>query len=94
MFLGVPFNIASYSLLLSIIGKICNYIPRKLIHIIGDAHIYDNHISAVNTQINRKIHKFPTLEINDLKNIDNITEDMFDIIDYKHEKYIKAEMIL
>tara|TARA_Y100001958_G_scaffold156844_1_gene150444 strand:+ start:801 stop:2240 length:1440 start_codon:yes stop_codon:yes gene_type:complete len=93
MFLGVPFNIASYSLLLSIIGKLCNYIPRKLIHVIGDAHIYDNHISAINTQINRKIHPFPKLEINNLEDIDNITEDMFDIIDYKHEKYIKAEMI-
>ena len=93
MFLGVPFNIASYSLLLSIIGKICNYIPRKLIHIIGDAHIYDNHISAVNTQINRKIHNFPTLEINDLEDIDNINENMFNIINYKHETYIKAEMI-
>jgi len=93
MFLGVPFNIASYAFLLSIIGKICNYIPRKLIHIIGDAHIYENHIEAVNLQINRTIHNFPILKINDLNDIDNIEESMFKLNNYNCEPSIKAEMI-
>ena len=93
MFLGVPFNIASYAFLLSIIGKICNYIPRKLIHIIGDAHIYENHIEAVNLQINRRIHNFPILKINDLNDIDNIEESMFKLNNYNCEPAIKAEMI-
>ena len=93
MFLGVPFNIASYSFLLSIIGHICNYIPRKLIHIIGDAHIYENHIEAVSTQLSRMVGNLPKLEIKELDNIDNITEDMFKIHNYNPEPAIKAEMI-
>ena len=93
MFLGVPFNIASYSFLLSIIAHICNYIPRKLVHIIGDAHIYENHIEAVNIQLSRMINNLPKLEIELLEDIDNITEDMFKIINYNPEPSIKAEMI-
>tara|TARA_Y100001958_G_scaffold159112_1_gene159284 strand:- start:3103 stop:4554 length:1452 start_codon:yes stop_codon:yes gene_type:complete len=93
MFLGVPFNIASYSFLLSIIAKICNYIPRKLIHIIGDAHIYENHIEAVNTQLSRIINNMPILEIKQIEDIDNITEDMFQIYNYNPEPTIKAQMI-
>ncbi len=93
MFLGVPFNIASYSFLLSIIGHICNYIPRKLIHVIGDAHIYENHLNAVNLQLSRTINNLPKLEIRNLDNIDDIKEEMFKIFNYNPEPSIKAEMI-
>ena len=95
MFLGVPFNIASYSLLLHIIGKITGYIPRKFIHIIGDTHIYENHINAVKEQINRIPYKFPELIISEeLNDIDNITENMFEIKNYNYYPTIKAEMIV
>lgn len=93
MFLGVPFNIASYSFLLSIIGHICNYIPRKLIHVIGDAHIYENHLNAVSLQLSRTINNLPKLEIRDLENIDDIKEEMFKIFNYNPEPSIKAVMI-
>ena len=93
MFLGVPFNISSYAFLLSIIGNICNYIPRKLVHIIGDAHIYKDHLDAVNLQLERTPLIFPTLEISDIDDINNISEDMFKIHNYNSEPSIKAKMI-
>ena len=94
MFLGVPFNITSYAFLLSIIGKITGYIPRKLIHIIGDAHIYGQHIDAVNKQLFRIPNKFPKLTLsNELKNIDDIKEEYFNIVDYNCYSSISAPMI-
>ena len=94
MFLGVPFNIASYSFLLHIIGNITNYIPRYLYHILGDAHIYENHIQAVNEQLLREPYNLPTIEIKEkITDIDNIDEKYFNIIDYKSHPPIKTEMI-
>jgi len=94
MFLGVPFNITSYAFLLSIIGSITGYVPRKLIHIIGDAHIYEQHIDAVNIQMNRIPYKFPVLEMNQLDDIDNIKETDFILDYYKSHPTIKADMIV
>ena len=94
MFLGVPFNIASYSFLLHIICNITGYKPRYFIHDIGDAHIYENHKEAILQQIKRPSYSFPQLEIkNKLENIDNINENDFNIINYKHHTPIKAIMI-
>lgn len=94
MFLGVPFNITSYSILLHIIGSITGYKPRKLVHIIGDAHIYEQHIEAVNTQINRVPYMFPVLTIKDIKNIDDIKESDFNVEGYTSHLRINAEMIV
>tara|TARA_X000000950_G_scaffold228497_1_gene276044 strand:- start:818 stop:2233 length:1416 start_codon:yes stop_codon:yes gene_type:complete len=94
MFLGVPFNITSYSFLLHIIGSITGYKPRKLIHIIGDAHIYEQHIDAVNTQINRIPYMFPVLTMKDIKDIDNIKESDFNVEGYTSHSRINAEMIV
>ena len=94
MFLGVPFNITSYSFLLHIIGSITGYKPRKLVHIIGDAHIYEQHIEAVNTQINRVPYMFPVLTIKDIKNIDDIKESDFNVEGYTSHLRINAEMIV
>lgn len=94
MFLGVPFNIASYSFLLHIFGKITDKTPRYLHHIIGDCHIYSNHYNEVETQLKRKTFAFPKLEINgDINDIDNIDENVFNIVDYKYHPSIKAEMV-
>ena len=94
MFLGVPFNIASYAFLLHIIGSITNYIPRKLIHIIGDAHIYESHVNAVKEQLNRSSTIFPQLLLKEtIKNIDDIREELFDIVNYNPMSSIKAPMI-
>ena len=94
MFLGVPFNIASYSFLLHIIGNITGYTPRYLIHDIGDAHIYNNHIEAINVQLQRKMYPFPELIIKrKIDNIDEIDESDFDIIKYSSYPLIRAKMI-
>lgn len=93
MFLGVPFNIASYSMLLHIIGNITGYIPRYFIHDIGDAHIYDNHKEAIETQLKRGTYSFPEFVITkDIEDIDNIDESYFDLKGYKHYPVIKAPM--
>lgn len=94
MFLGVPFNIASYSFLLHIIGNITGYRPRYLYHILGDAHIYDSHIDSVNEQLSREPYNLPTLEITEkITDIDNIREEVFNIINYNSHPAIKTEMI-
>ena len=95
MFLGVPFNIASYAFLLHIIADMTRYRPGKLIHILGDTHIYKNHIEPVNKQIERVPLKFPQLEIlKDLSkiNIDELKEEYFQIKDYKCYDKITALM--
>ncbi len=96
MFLGVPFNIASYSLLTYIIAKMCGLKPGEFIHSIGDAHIYKNHKQQVYQQVFRKPYDFPKLEIT--KNITKI-EDLkalkfedFKLINYKYHPVIKAKM--
>ena len=94
MFLGVPFNIKSYSFLLHIISKITGYIPGKLIHILGDTHIYEDHIEAVKKQISRVPVQFPELEISDdLTDINLLDENMFIIKNYKSYSKITAPMI-
>ena len=94
MFLGVPFNIASYAFLTCIIAKLTGYKPGKLIHILGDTHIYESHIDSVKTQIKRIPYKFPHLTIsNELTDIDNISEEYFNLEDYKFHEKISAPMI-
>ena len=94
MFLGVPFNIASYSLLIHIIANITGYKPGRFIHIIGDAHIYQQHIHAVTEQIERQSLTFPTLHITQpIQDINSIDESIFVINDYVSYPRISAPMI-
>lgn len=101
MFLGFPFNIASYSLLTHIVANICDLEVGEFIHVIGDAHIYSNHVSAIEQQIVREPYPFPELKIKrkltledlDINNF-NITIDDFELINYKHHPAIKAEVAI
>ena len=94
MFLGVPFNIASYSFLLHIISKITGYKPGKFIHIIGDAHIYEDHLSGVKEQLTRVPSEYPELVLSEeVKNIDTLDESMFQIKNYRSYGKISAHMI-
>jgi len=93
MFLGVPFNIASYAFLTCILCKLTGYKPGKLHHVIGDAHIYEEHYHGVNEQLKRVPKMFPTLIISDeLKSIDAIDESMFSLKNYQCYSSIKAPM--
>ena len=94
MFLGIPFNIASVSLLVYIIANITNTIPNKISIIIGDAHIYENHIEQVKNQLSRIPNESPILKIkNKYDNINNYKYDDLIIEQYKCHPNIKADMI-
>ncbi|AJG42997.1 thymidylate synthase [Harp seal herpesvirus] len=93
MGLGVPFNIASYSLLTYMLAHICGFQPGELIHCLGDAHIYLNHIEPLKVQLARKPTPFPKLKIvRDVKSIDNFTADDFVLEDYRPHPAIKMDV--
>lgn len=94
MFLGVPFNIASYALLLQLIGREVTMIPRYFIHTLGDYHLYGNHVEQAETQLLRQPKALPMvgIEQNNLKSIFEIEwEDLF-LFDYDPHPSIKAEV--
>nr|QFG74136.1 MAG: thymidylate synthase [Megaviridae environmental sample] len=83
MGLGVPFNIASYACLTRMIAQVCNLKAGEFIHVIGDAHVYLNHIDALEKQLERTPKPLPHLEINpNVKNIDEFQVDDFEVIKY------------
>lgn len=93
VFLGVPFNIASYSLLLCMMAQVCNLKVGEFIHTFGDVHIYKNHIDQVKLQLARKPHSLPTLHLNPLrKDIFNFQYEDFSIEGYNPDPHIKAEV--
>ncbi len=83
MFLGVPFNIASYALLTHMVAQVCNLEVGDFIHTFGDAHIYSNHFEQVELQLSREARPYPNLRIN--PNIKSILDFMFD--DFTFENY-------
>ena len=97
MFLGVPFNIASYALLLSILAKILNLKPKRFIHSFGDAHIYINSIDQVKEQLSRDPKPLPRLiipSIDNLEDINKLTVNDFILENYDPHPPIKAKMAI
>jgi thymidylate synthase len=93
LFLGVPFNIASYSLLTHMIAHVCDLKVGDFIHTIGDGHVYNNHIDAVKTQLKRTSKPFPKLKIvGDYDSIDDFGMYSFELEGYDPHPFIKAEM--
>lgn len=91
LFLGVPFNIASYALLTMMIAQVCELGVGDFIHTFGDAHIYNNHFEQVNLQLSRAPRALPTMSINpDVKNIDDFVYEDFKIENYDPHPGIKA----
>tara|TARA_Y100000739_G_scaffold164573_1_gene142582 strand:+ start:2207 stop:3031 length:825 start_codon:yes stop_codon:yes gene_type:complete len=95
IFLGVPFNIASYSLFTLMIAQVCGYKPGDFIHTFGDAHIYSNHFDQVKLQLTREPKQLPTIEINpDIKDIFNFNFEDFNLINYNPDPHIKGDVAI
>jgi len=95
IFLGVPFNIASYSLFTLMIAQVCGYKPGDFIHTFGDAHIYSNHFDQVKLQLTREPKQLPIIEINpDIKDIFNFNFEDFNLINYNPDPHIKGNVAI
>lgn len=93
LFLGVPFNIASYALLTMMLAQVCGYQYGEFIHTFGDAHIYLNHIEQVKTQLERTPRQLPKMKLNpNVKDIFSFKYEDFELVDYNPYPHIKAEV--
>ena len=91
IFLGVPFNIASYALLTMMIAQVCDLGVGDFVHTLGDAHLYSNHMEQTELQLSRDIFSLPTMKINpDIKDIFSFTIDDFELQGYQSHEHIKG----
>ncbi len=93
LFLGVPFNIASYALLTLMIAQVCDYQPREFIHTFGDLHLYRNHLDQARLQLTRDPRPLPTMWLNpERRDLDAFTAEDFRLDHYDPHPHIKAEI--
>ena len=91
LFLGVPFNIASYALLTLMVAQVCGYTPGDFIHTFGDAHIYKNHFEQVELLLSREVREFPQMKLNpEVNDIFNFDFKDFELLNYDPHPAIKA----
>ena len=93
MFLGVPFNIASYALLTMMVAQVCGLEPGEFIHTLGDTHIYHNHFEQVREQLSHTPYPLPQMKINpNVKNIDDFKYEDFELVNYQSYDTIRAQV--
>lgn len=93
MFLGVPFNIASYSLLLMMVAQVTGYLPGEFIHTLGDAHVYTNHREQVELQLTREPRRLPTMRLNpEVKELLDFRYDDFELLGYDPHPAIRGKV--
>ena len=91
IFLGVPFNIASYALLTMMIAQVCDLAPGDFVHTLGDAHLYTNHLEQADEQLSRKPYPLPVMKINPgVKSIFDFKYEDFELVGYEAHPHIKA----
>lgn len=91
VFLGVPFNIASYALLTMMVAQVCELKPGEFVHTFGDVHLYNNHLEQAKTQLQRTPKELPTMKMNpNIKDIFEFTFDDFELANYNPDPHIKA----
>ncbi len=95
IFLGVPFNIASYALLTMMVAQVCGYASGEFVHTFGDAHIYNNHVEQLELQLSRTPKKLPTIKMNPkIKDIEAFTFEDFELVDYDPHPHIKGKVAI
>ena len=95
IFLGVPFNIASYALLTMMVAQVCELKPGEFVHTFGDAHLYSNHLEQAELQLSRALRPLPKMEINpDIKNIFEFKYEDFTLSEYDPHPHIKAAVAI
>lgn len=93
VFLGVPFNIASYALLTMMVAQVCGLKPGKFVHTLGDAHLYVNHLEQIREQLTREPYPLPTMRLNpDVRSIDDFKYEDFELEGYRAWPHIKGEV--
>lgn len=93
IFLGVPFNIASYALLTLMIARVCDLKPGEFVHTFGDAHLYCNHLEQARLQLGREPRSLPSMQINpEVRNIFDFNYDDFELVNYDPHPHIKAKV--
>jgi thymidylate synthase len=95
VFLGVPFNIASYALFTLMVAQVCGFQPGEFIHTFGDAHIYNNHMEQVELQLSREYRDLPTMKLNpDVKDIFDFNFEDFTLENYNPHPHIKGKVAI
>jgi thymidylate synthase len=93
IFLGVPFNIASYSLLLKMVAQVVGIEPGEFVHTFGDVHAYSNHFGVLEEQLKREPYPFPEVKLNpDIKDIDGFKQEDIELVNYQSHPSLKAEI--